>query len=122
MERKVFTSPEEGKKFLDSWMEQPTVNVSRTRTVYHGSASFKGNMGRKLIKLSGNLGEYVKTMLDPETAGKAEPYVKALSQFNLVVDACFGQDLSPIYVNLIKEFMVTYRSLGISIPLKVVTK
>ena len=36
LERKVFSSPEAGKKFLDDWMASPLVNV--TRTVYHGSA------------------------------------------------------------------------------------
>ena len=34
-------------------------------------------------------------------------------------DACFGQLLEPNYKDCIKKFMAAYRSLGISIPLKV---
>lgn len=117
MERKVFPSAEEGKEFLDRWMEQPSINISRT--VYHGSASFKGNMAKKLLKLSTNLTKFVDQELDIQDAGKAAPFLKALSQFNLVVDACFGQELDSNYTTLIREFMMTYRSLGISVPLKV---
>ena len=108
----------EGKKFLDRWMELPSVNVSRT--VYHGSASFKGNMAKKLLKLSNNFAKFVDQEMDSKTADKAAPYLAALSQFDLVVEACFGQDLDPNYTNLITEFMLTYRSLNITIPLQVI--
>ena len=116
-ERKVFTCAEDGKNFMDRWMVQPSVNVSRT--VYHGSASFKGNMAKKLLKLSNNLSKFVDHELDEETVAKATPFMSALFQFNLVVEACFGQDLDPCYPQLINDFMVTYRALGITIPLKV---
>ena len=36
-----------------------------------------------------------------------------------VVESCFGQDLIPGYATDIEQFMATYRSLKISIPLKV---
>ena len=36
----------------------------------------------------------------------------------MVKDACFGQTLDPNYEALISQFMTTYRSLPISIPLK----
>ena len=117
-EKQVFASAKEGKAFIDSWFTQPSVNISRT--VYHGSASFKGNMARKLLKLSGSLAEFTKKELDSETLAKASPFIKALSQFGAVVEACFGQTLDPNYTNLIKDFMLTYRSLQISIPLKVI--
>ena len=46
LERNVFESPDEGLNFLDEWMAEPGVNVSRT--VYHGSASFIGNQAERL--------------------------------------------------------------------------
>ena len=76
-------------------------------------------MSRKLIKLSSNLAEYIRETVDIETATKAEPYVKALSQFDQVVEACFGAELKSNFSSLIKDFMKTYHSLNISIPLKV---
>ena len=102
---------------MDTWMVQPSVYVSRS--VYHRSALFKGNMAKKLIRMSENLAEYVEKMVDRDTALKAEPFILAFSQFNQVVDACFGSDLDPDYTTLIQDFMRTYRNLQISIPLKV---
>ena len=58
------------------------------------------------------------TIVDPEKqlAGK---FILALKQFSSVKDACFGQYLDiQNYENYIKQFMTTYRSLPISIPLK----
>ena len=77
-------------------------------------------MAKKLLKLSNNFAKFVDQELDSQTADKAAPYLAALSQFDLVVEACFGQDLDPNYTNLITEFMLTYRSLNITIPLQVI--
>ena len=45
--------PEEGPAFMDQWMADPGVNVART--VWHGSASFIGNMAEKLLSKVNNL-------------------------------------------------------------------
>ena len=116
LERKVFSSPEAGKKFLDDWMASPLVNVART--VYHGSANFVGDMARLLLKKVGHLEEAI-SMLDDGTILKAAPFIKAFKQFEEVRKACFGQHVEKDYALKIKVFMVTYRSLEISIPLKV---
>ena len=50
---------------------------------------------------------------------KALPFIEALHLFHQVEDACFGQLLKPNYKDCIQNFMASYRSLGISIPLKV---
>ena len=115
MERKVFPTQEEGKKFLDDWMA--SVNVCRT--VYQGSANFVGDMAKLLLKKVGTLDMAVSEM-DTEVVKKAAPFIKALRQFDAVRVACFGQLVVPGYADRIKEFCATYRSLGISIPLKVI--
>ena len=117
LERRVFDTPEEGKNFLDEWMATPGINVSRT--VYHGSASFIGNMAQKLLKKVDHLLVKLEQTLSQDRFVLAKVYVKAFKQFDLVVESCFGQTLTPRYSDLIKSFMTTYRSLNISIPLKV---
>ena len=117
LERKVFKTPEEGKAFMDRWMASPGVNVART--VYHGSASFIGNMVTRFLKNIDDLQTQLREYLSPERFALAEVFITAFNQFAAVVKACFGQTLSPNYTFLIKEFMATYRSLSISIPLKV---
>ena len=59
------------------------------------------------------------TIVDPEKLQLAGKFILALKQFSSVKDACFGQYLDvQNYENYIKQFMTTYRSLPISIPLK----
>ena len=117
-ERNVFSTPEEGKQFMEDWMSQPGVNVSKT--VYYGNASFVGNMAEKLLEKVDTLREKINNELKEEQILLAEPYRDAFEKFYLVVKACFGQTLSSNYTELIANFMTTYRSLGISIPLKVI--
>ena len=115
-EKNVFPTPEEGREFMEAWMASPTVNVCKT--VYHGSASFVGDMAKKLLqKLSSLEREVIK--LDPEIVMKASPYIKTLESLESVRVACFGQLVAEGYADKIKEFSVSYRSLSISIPLKV---
>ena len=119
LERKVFGDPGEGASFMNKWMADPGVNVCRT--VWHGSASFVGNMAELLLArvdhLAARLREYLVSR--PEQLAEAENYLRALKQLDSVVHSCFGQDLQPNYTTLIANFMVTYRALEISIPLKV---
>ena len=116
LERNLFESPEEGILFMDNWMKE--VNVART--VYHGSASFIGNQAERLLSKVSFLEVKLEEKLEnTEKLVLAKLYVKALQQFNLVVHSFFGQTLKPGYKELIGQFIVTYRSLGISIPLKV---
>ena len=116
-ERNVFDNPEIGKDFMDEWMVSPNVNISRT--VYHGSASFVGNMAEKVLKNLDSLSTKVETEVEPQRLSLANLYLKAFRQFYSVVKACFGQELALGYSALIKDFIITYRSLNISIPLKV---
>ena len=113
----MFETPEEGKAFMDEWMESPGINISRT--VYHGSGIFIGNMVTRLLAKVENLQIKLHQHLSQEKLPLADLYVKAFQQFRAVVDSCFGQSLTPGYQVLIKTFMDTYRSLNISIPLKV---
>ena len=117
-ERKVFDTAEEGKEFMDNWFSSPGVNVSRT--VWHGSASFIGNMAELILKRISLLEGRVREQLEGERLTTAMSYINAFSQFDKVVKSCFGQTLNPGYTELIKDFMVTYRSLNISVPLKVI--
>ena len=117
LERKVFETPEEGKAFLNEWMATPGINVART--VYNGSASFIGNMAMRFLKMVDHLLAKLRQYLSPARLELAEVYVKAFKQFHDVVESCFGQTLTVGYSTLIKNFMLTYRSLNISIPLKV---
>ena len=117
LERKVFSTPEIGKKFMDDWMASPSVNVSRT--VYQGSANFVGDMAKLLLKKIDYL-EMAISKLDSVIVDKAASFINAFKQFEAVRKACFGQYVEQGYAERIKEFSVTYRSLGISIPLKVI--
>ena len=120
LERNVFDSPGEGKDFLNDWMAEPGINVART--VYHGSASFIGNMAHRFLKMVDKLLAKLTAHLDPAKLELAKTYIKAFQQFDAVVTSCFGQTLAPNYSTLIKDFMATYRSLRITIPLKVSIK
>ena len=117
MERRILPTPEEGKKFLDDWMSSPSVNVCRT--VYHGQANFVGNMAKLLLKKLENL-EMTVNKMDQEVVVKAVPYIRTLEKFEALRRDCFGQLVIEGYAQKIKDFSVSYRSLGISIPLKVV--
>ena len=118
LERNLFDSAEEGLLFMDNWMKNPGVNVSRT--VYHGSASLIGNQAERLLgKVRSLEAELLQKLGDTDKGDLARLYIKALEQFDHVVHSCFGQTLKPRYQDHINDFMLTYRSLGISIPLKV---
>lgn len=117
----AFDTAEEGHKFVDVWFNSNGVNIQRSD--YHGSSSFIGNMAKRILTLadddSKGLGLKVRESLAGDKLEVAEMYVKALSELNDVILACFGMDLTPDYEDRIATFMTTYRSLGISIPLKV---
>ena len=115
-EKQVFPTQEEGKKFLDIWMASPLVNVSRTE--YHGSANFVGDMAKKLLKKLDHLESPVME-LDPVAVSKAVPFIETLRLFEVVTVSCFGQYVEPGYSDKIERFSIAYRSLGISTPLKV---
>ena len=66
-----------------------------------------------------SLEQIIMDTTSQETVVKALPFVEALQLFRRVEGACFGQLLEPNYKDCIKKFMAAYRSLGISIPLKV---
>ena len=116
-ERKSFDTPQEGKDYLDTWMASPGINVSRT--VYHGSANFVGNMVQKFLSKLENLEFKVRQDLSPAKLLVSNTYMEAFKLLRAVVKSCFGQTLSPGYSALIKDFSTHYRSLNISIPLKV---
>ena len=113
----LFPTPEEGQAFMDSWFEQPEVNISRT--VYHGKASFVGNMAKKILdkidSLEARLSEALSGSVKEELG---KQYVQAFRQFGVVVDSCFGQSVHPLFEDHIKTFVTTYRALGISVTLK----
>ena len=117
LERNAFDSPDEGVGYIDKWMESPGINISRT--VYHGSASFVGNMAQKFLTKVEDLEARMQEDLSRDMLDVAEKYIQAFKKLRAVVKGCFGQALSPDYPQLIEEFMIQYRSLGISIPLKV---
>ena len=81
---------------------------------------FVGDMAKKLLTKLGNL-EMEVNKLDPEIVRRATPYINTLERLEAVRVACFGQLVVEGYANKIKEFSVSYRSLSISIPLKVGT-
>ena len=116
----VFETAEEGKKILDDWLETPGVNV--TRTVYHGKGGFVGNQAKRLLTKVDNLQKVLHEYFGQDNGERldlADSFILAFKQFDIVIQSCFGQDLVPGYADRIQEFMVRYRSLGISIPLKV---
>ena len=117
LERNAFDSPDEGVRYIDKWMESPGINI--TRTVYHGSASFVGNMALKFLTKVEDLEARMQEDLSRDKFDVAEKYMQAFKKFRAVVKGCFGQTLSPDYPQLIEDFMIQYRSLDISIPLKV---
>ena len=86
--------PEEGPAFMDQWMADPRVNVART--VWHGSASFIGNMAEKLLSKVNNLEKKLQQYLGhrPECLEVAKSYIQALKQFDAVVHSCFGETLT----------------------------
>jgi hypothetical protein len=65
------------------------------------------------------LADKLRQSLTPARMELAEQYVQAFKQFAKVVESCFGQVLMPGYAPHIDQFMTTYRSLKISIPMKV---
>ena len=115
LEGKAFKTPHEGKDFMNSWLKKEVIR----RCVYQGSASFEGNQAEKLLKKVDSLEEAVMSWGCQETIVQALPFIQVLRLFKRVVEACFGQTLHSSYTTFIKNFMVAYRMLGISIPLKV---
>ena len=113
----MFETQAEGQEFVDEWMSSPGVNISRT--VYHGSASFVGNMAHKFIKKVDSLAAKLRQSLSPDKVAVAEKYILAFRQLGEFVKSCFGQELMPGYIDDIAKFMITYRAIKISIPLKV---
>ena len=95
LERNVFETQAEGQEFVDDWMSSPGVNISRT--VYHGSASFVGNMAHKFIKKVDSLAAKLRQSLSPDKIAVAEQYILAFRQLGKVVESCFGQELMPGY-------------------------
>ena len=115
MERcRAFRSKEVGADFMYTWMKSEDI----FRSFHNGTPSFRGNMGRKLLLRCSSLVEALKEKLG-EKAAIALPFVCTLQFFNLVVDRCFGQYVQPSYEEAIHDFMKCYRSLGISVTLKV---
>ena len=82
MERKLFDNAKEGVKWMDDWMAEPGVNVSRT--VYHGSASFVGNQARRLLSKLDSLEVKLEGALQGERIAMAKIFIKALRQFEQV--------------------------------------
>ena len=103
---------------MNVWLKKKGIR----RCVYHyqGSASFEGNQAEKLLKNVDSLEQAVMSQTGQDTIIKAMPFIQVMRLFKKVVDACFGQALHNSYPTCINDFMVAYRSLGISIPLKVV--
>ena len=100
---------------MDEFLE----TVAVQRTVYHGTYSFTGPQSKKLLtKIEQLESKLMDTVNDPQKLFISSQYIKAFKQFRLVAHACFGINLQPNYVELIADFMETYRSLDISIPLK----
>ena len=116
LENRIFPTQEEGKKFLENWMASPSVNVRKT--VYHGQANFVGNMAKLLLKKLDSLRMAVSKQ-NEQVVIKAEPFIQTLERLEAVRQACFGQLVEAGYGEKISAFSSSYRSLGISIPLKV---
>ena len=90
--------------------------IDISRTCYHGKSSFIGNEARKLLKKVDQLEvRLYQALTGTDMLPLAQLYMKAFKEFDLV---CFGQKLDPSYQTHIEEFMATYRSLGISVTLK----
>ena len=90
-----------------------------SRTMYHEGSSFVGDMAKRLLNNLDNLGVFAENSLNAETHAKVIPFIVALQTFNEVRKSCFGQAVSENYEKCITDFSEAYRSLGISIPLKV---
>ena len=113
----LFETEDDGRAFMDGWFEEPGIDVSRTS--YHGKASFIGNEARKLLKKVDRLEERLYQALEgTDKIPLAQLYIKALKEFDRVVHSCFAQNLDLNYDTYIQQFMSTYRSLGISVTLK----
>ena len=103
-----------GEKFVNEFLQEEDIS----RCAYQGSRSFEGNQARKLLKNTDKLERSVMK-LDIETTIQALPFVQTLRVFNKVVSSCFGQTLDPAYERHIEDFSKQYRSLDISVTLKV---
>ena len=115
IEKNLFESEKAGHQFMDEFFSECSIS----RAVYHGSSNFVGNQAKKLLRMVPQLEhKLMTTLVDPEKLELARKFILALKQFSLVKEACFGQTLDPNYETLIREFTETYRSLPISIPLK----
>ena len=115
LERKVFQTPGEGKEFMEEWFKEENIS----RCVYRGEASFQGNQAEKIASCTASLEVKFELDTESEIQTKAKPFIKALTLFNEVKKACFSQELQDDYESVIMEFCLFYRSLQISIPLKV---
>ena len=89
-----------------AWLD--TCHVKRGD--YHGGA-FEGNDCRTLLKKVSKLRE-----ICPRTFNK---FADAFESFDKVVKSCFGSELSPGYVDNIREFTDKFKKLDISVTPKV---
>ena len=76
-------------------------------------------MARKLLHFSPDLKDYSVQKLNETQLPDILPYIEALRLLDRVIESCFKQTRSPDFIKHIKNYEMQYRSLEISIPLKV---
>ena len=134
-ERRVFDTPELGRKWMDDFLKKVVFlqflhlqdclhfpnKVSIVRKSYQGAHSLEGNQSSEFLKKVDKLELALLQESDlVKLAGL--PYIEVLRAFRAVQEACFGLDLKPDYKEKIQKFSKLYRDLGISVTPKVFIK
>ena len=77
MERKIFPTCEEGKEFLNQWLNKEDIR----RCVYQGSASFEGNQCQKILSRADPSMVTAYREQGDDIYKKAEPFLNTLLIF-----------------------------------------
>ena len=111
-----FLEKDDGQECVNNFLLQENIK----KCVYQGSQSYEGNQARKILDKIESL-ENLLNLQDQEKLNIEFVFksIDCLKLFRKVVISCFGQLIEGNFEMYIEEFGKSYRSLGISVTLKV---
>ena len=105
LEKTVFETEKEGKDFIDDFLDKQ--NISKKG--YMDSRSLEGNQTRRFLKATEKLRDAYEEV---GKLPKAEPVIKLLESFSVLVTKTFGFKLESGYKDAIAKFSSAYRKLN----------
>ena len=105
LEKTVFETEKQGKEFIDDFLD----NQNISKKGYMDSRSLEGNQTRRFLKATEELRDAYEEV---GKLKKAEPVIKLLESFSVLVTKTFGFKLESGYEDAIAEFSSAYMKLN----------